>query len=146
MIKKLFALLFCAALLGASAGCSDDKDEGEGVLTDPSALVGKWQVIQELEHYQRNGEWHDVVDYDVDNLNGGDLFFEIFESNGVYRYENYDLNGTMWKSGSNTWRYENEIIHIDRYAYTVIVLTPSKLVYRDYDDEEYEEITLVRIE
>ena len=39
-MKKLFTLLFCAALLGASAGCSDDKDDA---TVDAALLVGAWK-------------------------------------------------------------------------------------------------------
>lgn len=149
-MKRLLNWLFCAALALSLAACSDD-DEGEGVLTDPGALVGKWQLVKTIDHYQEDGQWHDGLDYDVNEFNNGDLFFEIYKSDGTRRFENYSLNGTLWNSGTDAWRYENGIIYIDdaghTYPYEVIVLTETKLVTRDHDgDGEYEEDTFVRIE
>ncbi len=144
-MKKFLAFLLCAATLAGFAGCSDDDDEG--ILTSPDALVGKWQLIRTVEHYCEDGRWFDVTDYDVEELNGGDLFFEIYEPDGTYRYENYYLDGTLWKSGSYIWRYEDGYIYHDQYSCEVIVLTESKLVARYHDgDGEYEEDTLMRIE
>lgn len=56
-MKKLFALLFCAALFGASAGCSDDKDDA---TVDAALLVGSWR---QTERYwsDEEGEGHEMV-------------------------------------------------------------------------------------
>lgn len=145
-MKKFLAFLLCAATACGFAGCSDDEEEG--ILTSPEALVGKWQLVRSIEHYCEDGRWYDDVEYDVDELNGGDLFFEIYETDGTYRYENYRLDGTLWRSGTYGWRYENgRIYHGDFDPYVVVVLTASKLVVRDYDnDEEYDEDTYRRIE
>lgn len=145
-MKKFFAFLLCAATLVGFAGCSDDDEEG--ILTSPDALVGKWQLVRTVEHYYEDGRWFDDTEYDVDELNGGDLFFEIYEPDGTWRFENYYLDGTLWNSGSLSWRYENGYIyHGDYDPCQVIVLTDSKLVTRDYyDDGEYDEDTFMRIE
>ncbi len=137
-MKKIFAVIFCATAL-LWGGCS--KDEAEGVLTSPEALVGKWQLIKVVECYKEDGKWYTEVEYDINkNIGDNELYYNI-----------YNADGTTDETGQ-TWRYEDgKIILSDRAddPVEVRVLTASKLVVRDYFDyyggEDYDEATYRRV-
>ena len=51
-MKTIFKILCCAALIGASAGCTDDKDDG----VDANLLVGKWHCTYQ-KWVEKGEEW-----------------------------------------------------------------------------------------
>ncbi len=146
-MKRLFTLLCCAAVLMWS-GCSKD-DDGEGILTSPDAIVGKWQLIRATEHYKEDGRWYNDIEYDLETQNEGMLYFEIYGSDGIARYEKY-LDGVYSSGVRDEYHYENGNIYYIGFDTTseVTVLTSTKLVYRDYFSEEgeYDESILKRVD
>lgn len=154
-MKKIFMVLTGAAMF-VLGGCSKDDD---GVLTDPAALVGKWQLVKEVEYYKEDGKWYSDVEYDVNDPNhesnyGDDnLYFDYYKADGSYYSEKYSNDGVLLRRGNTyTWSYENGILKVGSFDPTkVVVLTSSKLVTRDewYDNgqlDSYDLMTYRRVE
>ena len=121
-MKKLIALLFCAALLGASAGCSDDKDEQINL----SQLMGKWECYQDYD-----GE-DDFMD--TEYAEGVDLYLLIFRENGTGARLDGIRYTDPWKEF--TYSVDGNILRwsIDMMPY-IEKLTSSELVLAyDYGD------------
>lgn len=155
IMKKVFMVLSGAAMF-VLGGCSNDD---EGVLTDPAALVGKWQEVKAVEYYKEDGKWYTDVEYDVNNpdhesnYGDDDLYFDYFEADGTYYSETYSKDGVLLGRGNTyTWSYENGVLKVGSYPVKVVVLTSSKLVTRDewYDDagrlDNYDLVTYRRVE
>ena len=147
-MKKLFTLICCAALLGGLSSCSDD-DEGEGVLTDPEALIGKWQLVSNYYHYYEDGAWHTDEDYNVETADYDD--FDLFSGDGTAWSERYSKQGTLLSKHTPTsWSYSDGILMLDVYPQEIRVLTETKLVMCEYDGDtigegDYEEFIFVRV-
>ena len=120
-MKKLFTLLFCAALLGASAGCSDDKDEEDnpanGVNT--SLLIGSWNKV-----------------------NGGGkkqlLTLKFLDDKQVTIDDEGSLNTVPYTFQNNTLKiYESGTLSSYPYIFTVTLLTETNLSLhkKDIDDD-----------
>lgn len=146
MIRNFIFLFFCATAL-VWGGCS--KDDGEGILTSPDAIVGKWQLVRATEHYKEDGRWYNDIEYDLETQSEGMLYFEIYGSDGIARYEKY-LDGVYSSGIRDEYHYENGNIYYIGFDATseVTVLTATKLVYRDYFSEEgeYDESIMKRVE
>ena len=117
-MKKLYSTIMLLAMMVAAlslTACGDDDDEIGGGNGNSSSLVGTWDIVQFVNHFESG-----ITEY-----SSGNGMYWVFTVNKLTIYDSEDL----MKSVDYTYS-GNKLNLVGIPYYTVIELTSSKLVVK----------------